>query len=539
MAHGFPIPSRENEIGLEIPLELLAGISGACHAVEFEGGVVIKGFSQMFVPVRKELDRVQWHMIESQDAGTRLSYRDALSQCKDRILLDSLSLNDLSHSRAFVGWCSAASSRLGSRLANYENIDYSGAVNAKSAVRCAGASLGFQQFGMASLDFKLGAKDGKCHFQRNGSYQRIIAAAEKTSIVLYDMGEQRAWLVPASGIMLHIAQHRHCLEPYTVNGKRAMPDTTISPGSSAKELLLQYASVQLSDLEAYTFKDLIANIWSLLEFLVDQNIGRDRDTPGAQVRIPLGEQLHGFEFKGVVEDRSPLDIKQIKLCKTHGGWPELVRDIGALVLLADGFEDIILPAQDDSTRLCQNWRRVPKGLDYLATGVNTVKDLYNVAGCRLNRKYLTSTQLMWHRGDSLLFDDCETRNVCRCNRQQQIVSKSTFGTTVPLCHLADEGAIIFGSKCSKPPMLDSLVPKPRRRTPRSSEFFSQPNVSIEPIFIPSQSEDLSTSDSDKPEESDAGSNSTPGSLSSCISGSVRDTSMIQNVLPELLQGHGS
>jgi hypothetical protein len=64
-------------VGLEIPLELLAGISGACHAVEFEGGVVMKGFSHMFVPVRKEQDRVQWHVIASLDPEIRLSYRDA------------------------------------------------------------------------------------------------------------------------------------------------------------------------------------------------------------------------------------------------------------------------------------------------------------------------------------------------------------------------------------------------------------------------------------------------------------------------------
>jgi hypothetical protein len=67
IATGFPIPDRADEMGLEIPITLLAGISGVCHAVEYEGGVVMKGFSHMFVPVRKRNDRVQWHAISSQD----------------------------------------------------------------------------------------------------------------------------------------------------------------------------------------------------------------------------------------------------------------------------------------------------------------------------------------------------------------------------------------------------------------------------------------------------------------------------------------
>lgn len=521
IACGFPIPDRGDEVGLEIPLELLAGISGVCRAVEYEGGVVMKGFSHMFVPVRKEQDRVQWHVIASLDPEIRLSYRDALSRCENRALLGELSLGDLSQSRAFVGWCSLATSRLGSELTNFENIDYSGAVNADSAVRCAGGSLGFQQFGMASLDFKLGAKDGKCHFQRSGPYQRIVSAAERTSVVLYDNGEQRAWLVPASGVMLHVAQHRHWLEPFTVNGKKIKPDTNCPPGSSAKELLLKNSSVRLSDADEYTFKDMILNIWSLLEFLIDQNVIRDCNALGAPIKGTLREYLYGFEYKAVVEERSPLRLKQILLGKTHGGWPQLVRDIDALVLLADGFEDIILPAEEGNTRLCHSWQRVPKGQDYLATSTKTLKDLYDVAGCRLNRKYLTSTQLLWHQGDSRLFDDCEETKACQCNRLQQIIPKSAIGAITTPGRLADNGAVIFG--CSGWSMLQGLTSKPRLATPKKSGVYSQPNVPLQPIVIRHQSEDSPMSDGENLGESDATTNSTPGSSSSCTTASTQDT----------------
>src|SRR5205814_10229216 len=59
----FPIPGRQDEMGLEIPIDIMAGIAGVRHAVEYEGGVVLKGFSTMFVPVKRKDDRVQWHLI--------------------------------------------------------------------------------------------------------------------------------------------------------------------------------------------------------------------------------------------------------------------------------------------------------------------------------------------------------------------------------------------------------------------------------------------------------------------------------------------
>lgn len=481
----------------------------------------MKGFSHMFVPVRRTQDRVQWHVIASLHPHIRLSYRDALSRCKNRALLGEVGLSDLTRCRAFVGWCSLAASRLGSELTNFENIDYSGAVDADSGLKCAGGSLGFQQFGMASLDIKLGPKDGKCHFQRNGPYQRIISAAERTPVVLYDKGERRGWLVPASGVMLHVAQHRHWLEPFTVNGRHIRLDTNCPPGTSAKDILLKNAVVRLSDVDDYTFKDMILNIWSLLEFLIDQNVSRDRNSSGAPIKGSLREYLHGFEFKAVTEERSPLRLKQTLISKTHGGWPQLVRDIDALVLLADGFEDIILPAEEGGTRLCRDWERAPKGQDYLATSTKTLKDLYDVAGCRLSRKYLTSTQLLWHQGDALLFDDCEETRSCQCTRLQQILPDSAIGTITPPGRVVDDGAVIFG--CSGWPMLHGLTSKSRPETPKKSGVYSQLNVPLQPIIIRHESEDSVMSDGDNLGESDATTNSTPSSLSSCTTVSTQNT----------------
>jgi hypothetical protein len=192
IAKGFPIPERGDEVGLKVPLQLLTELAGIRHAVEHENGIVMKGFAHTFVPVRRTEKRMQWHTVFSGDVEKRLTYSDGLSQCTSRASLDEIGLQDLPSLRAFVGWCSVSETRLGSDLANYENIDYSKTEEADSSPRCTGGSLGFQQFGVAAFDFRFGMKDGKCHFQRTGPFLRIIQAAETTPIVLHDTGERRA-----------------------------------------------------------------------------------------------------------------------------------------------------------------------------------------------------------------------------------------------------------------------------------------------------------------------------------------------------------
>jgi hypothetical protein len=88
------------------------------------------------------------------------------------------------------------------------------------SLKISGVSLGFQHFGLAQINFTLGAKDGVCHFQRQGSYEYIISTAGKTRVVLYDTEEKRAWLVHATEAMLHIAQHRNRLNPAEVGGQK-------------------------------------------------------------------------------------------------------------------------------------------------------------------------------------------------------------------------------------------------------------------------------------------------------------------------------
>ncbi|KAH6851639.1 hypothetical protein B0T12DRAFT_484146 [Alternaria alternata] len=473
IATGFPIAERAQEVGLEVSLDLLAGLSGARHVVEYEGGLVMKGFSHMFVPVRRQLNRVQWHAVSSADEETPLSYQEGISRCTSRAMVHDVGLQDLASLRAIVGWCSVATTCLGSTHANYENIDYTKANEADSGPRCTGTSFGFQQFGVASLDVKFGLKDGKSHFQRAGPYQRIIQLADSSPIVLHDVEGKRSWLVPATNVMLHIVQHRHHLNPFKVNGEPINLDTNIATGSSAKEVLLKNRTQLLYEDDNYTFMDDILNTWSILEFLLAQNISRQREASGVRIPSSLHESLYGFEFKAVVLEDAPYKLKKTTISRTHGGWSKLIEDIDALVLFANGFENVILPAGESNQGLCHKWRGVPDGQDYLTTTTKMLQNLFDKAGSRVDRKYLTTkSKLRWHQGSSKLFDVCRNAALCDCTRLQQLVPESSIRSVQPPTSMAIEGAVIFGRPEPRPTQSRSTEP------PVANSLYSQPNVSI-------------------------------------------------------------
>jgi hypothetical protein len=495
IASGFPIASRGDEIGLETSLELLAAFAGVSHVTRFEGGLVMKGFCSLMVPVQKTSDRLQWHVVTNQDSETYLSYHDGLSRCKSRLSIEQVGVQDLKSTRAFLGWCSVYTSRLGSKEVDYDNIDYSGATEASDSIRFNGAQVGFQQWATATANFSIGAKQTKHYIGREGPFRNVISAAERTPVLLYDTCERRGYLVSATDVMLHMIQHRHRLEPFEVNGKKVVLETGVPIDSTAKEILKANHNLSLSDDGSYTFKHAVHSIWSILEDLRAKTVTKNQDAQGIAIENPLSRPLHGYEFKAIVQERGDYTLMEKELSRNHGGWPLLVRDINALVLLANGFGDLILPSDEHKARLCNVWQRLPSGCDYLVATCNVLTDLYDVAGSRASRKYLTTTHLQWHQGQSKLFELCKNTESCECNRLQQIVSKSD---TVVCPDIGDvqAGAVIFGN-CNS--LLQKLTSPLRLKAAPKPPFYHHANAILTPTENHQREETVSSRPSSKPD----------------------------------------
>jgi hypothetical protein len=101
MVSGYPILKKhEHGLGLEMPLNMIAGLAGSERANEFDGKVFIKGFSTMLIATKITRDLLIWHYLYNREGG-RISYLDHTFQDTDNI-----SLFQLDTARHVVGWCS-------------------------------------------------------------------------------------------------------------------------------------------------------------------------------------------------------------------------------------------------------------------------------------------------------------------------------------------------------------------------------------------------------------------------------------------------
>ncbi|CZR67453.1 uncharacterized protein PAC_17352 [Phialocephala subalpina] len=471
IASGFSIDKRNDEKGLEIPIEMMTVLGGASHAVEFDGGIVIKGFSSMFVPIQRTGNSIQWHYIHN-DENVRLPYWEVDSRCPSRALMDVVDLDSITTTRAFLGWWGKTTCELGTINASYENIDWSD-TKEPSLYDPRSKCLGFRGLGGSKTYrmhsgttgmFSPGPKDGQLHISHYRPYQRIVRYASRTPVVLYDTSGKRAWLVPSSAVIAHIAQTRHRREPFSVNGKvveLTPADPTFGISEGAEQMLLDNSSVKLNDDEPgtgdYRFRDLVLSVWSLLENLLDRNAvessrAQKNVTRSCSVDGTPTPSLRGWEFMDIVQERSPIRQKETSIQETNGGWMDFVEDLKPVVLFASGFEDLIKPDLVLTPGLCSKWRHMPKDKDYLAASVSILNILYEEAGSRLTRKYLTSTHLQWSRGQTL-FEVCtdSVNHECKCDRLQQIDRESNINpeTFRPPEYLENYGAVIFGQESSQ------------------------------------------------------------------------------------------
>ena len=255
--------------------------------------------------------------------------------------------------------------------------------------------------------------------------------------------------MPALEVILYVIHVRSSLGLYDIDGTRAIisysEPTLKLLDQGARRVIMECQDNKLYEQpegKAYYVRDAVQDVWLLLERMME----RDEiisSTPGVKLKGTMRDRLYGWEFQALVEQKS-FRRKEQTLHKLNGGWTDLLNDINAVVLFANGFEEVIKPVSDP-TDLCSTWKSLPQDKDYLAIGCPLLEILYNEAGSRKTRKYLTSTHLQWSRG-ATLFERCELNSDCSCNRLQQLVyeSKTTFARRAPPDELPVSGCVIFG-----------------------------------------------------------------------------------------------
>ena len=108
LVRGFPVLRRgTHQHGLEMPLNMMAGLIGAVRAHVFNGVVVIKGFSSMAIPSGQADGLLKWHVFFDPDGGHISYLRHELPP------LEGVGLSNLQTLRHVVGWCARTQSCAG------------------------------------------------------------------------------------------------------------------------------------------------------------------------------------------------------------------------------------------------------------------------------------------------------------------------------------------------------------------------------------------------------------------------------------------
>ncbi|TPR11848.1 Fungal specific transcription factor domain family protein [Aspergillus niger] len=463
VAMGFPIPYRSREqTGLEIPLNILAGLAQAEQVDIFSDKLFIKGFSSLLIPTKyiRDQDQMIWHLRYNVH-GDRISYLDGIEAHVGHI-----TLADLESSRHILGWCSDAKCYAGTADASYSiNRSWLRPPSSRCSLNNTFIAAGRLITGGDPAIY--GNKDLPYRLIRDEYIEKLSWIARQY-VVMWDAGGKRGWLVNGACALLHLliaSLHFNRAGPlgfafHLTPTDIKVPENTITP-SSAMEVLLNpdnlcltlYHAKQSEPNEAtlptVQIKDRVDRLYSMLEKIMDHQ-AEIMGTEGAASRKMARGILEGWDFKDLATQEDPLYPRFCKLGTRGKSWVELTRDVRAAVLFGTGFGEILRPV--DNGQLCPYWSRMPEGKSYLAV---SGYDLANIID-RFGNPHSSPVRLT----RNLIWCNCLGNGppACKCigcpeqtvhSELAQVVLPSHFRKRIPKHNAVrpsgwSHGAILFG-----------------------------------------------------------------------------------------------
>ncbi|CAG8189942.1 unnamed protein product [Penicillium salamii] len=450
VVEGYPINRRSIlHPGLEMPLDLMALLVGTSRVQPFADRLFLKGFSTMSMSIKHEFNVMLWHLISSKDGG-RVSYNDGMCLSNSTV-----KLADLQHSRHILGWCSETMFMAGDPDASYQ-IESSDLPKAFMGCLLANASISMgQKISDGETSFAVGKKDSRVRGMR-GHYIQKLKWIGKKSVLLWDEGDKRGWLVNGASALLHLV-----LVSLELDSKDAFSATASFDrsdleyprrhhASSASWTLANRSNMRVpvyeDDDQHMRFDEYVTQHYEVLE--------KAFDWQSAAVSPPSASttqrsRLEGWELENLASGRDPIFAKEAKLEAAGLSWVDLVRSIQAVTLFGCGFGDII-----KSGTPCAQWSQVPIGKSYLAVCHEDLKEIAASWCGNLNSNPAMLThQIVWHIPDQI-----STRCECRSEKQiphsdiVQSLLPSKLARQLPTMKPSEkqgsDGAFIFGQNQS-------------------------------------------------------------------------------------------
>ena len=335
--------------------------------------------------------------------------------------------------------------------------------------------IGFQQWGAAGVNFTLGRHQGFYRNEIAEFYRDLLNDSSNLHVVLQDMEARRAWHTDAETMILHIILHRCELGAFNVSDspmhlERAKFDNP----NSVREAMLANRDISIeidkhlkeAGVNNKQFSHIVNELFQVFDGLQASQRQITRKG-GFELNGLRGRDVCGWEYLDLVNRAHHPEYRRTHLEETCGQWPELMRQLNAVVLYGSFFQDVFEPSTPAQT--CLKLKHLPPGKDYLAMQVPSLNRLYYESGTlskddEMARITSKGTRLC---PSKYLFDPCPCNTVrnssasngnCLCDRIQYLDFKSNKKIK-KLAGLGETGAIIVGKRSSTSKIWDINKPK--------------------------------------------------------------------------------
>ena len=349
IASKFPIPAREGEVGLEIPFQSLVRLSRVTSEMEYGDKVVLYGSSSLLYPTdlggslsstKYPPPCMQWHLIMNEQPHISASI---LAECGSWPNIKSKT--SIIVARTIVGYCKAACIHVGTKDFDHARTGKSGLPDDDSMP---GIKIKSIQVGTSGMDifgvqagFDVGYPRSLEVSPQIEKYDDILETTQKMSMILYDPGDQRGWLIPAHNVLLHMAQcwiRKHtptvqlpCAEPETAGGNE--PERILR---GSYRLVLKKL---LDDDSEWYLRDLIKRIWRDLQgclIALSKRRAEDRE----YLTVP-SSRLHAWDSLDFIDRPAEFQLRKEPLDFLGCGWEALAKDNDITILACRNLGEVI------------------------------------------------------------------------------------------------------------------------------------------------------------------------------------------------------
>jgi hypothetical protein len=326
----------------------------------------------------------------------------------------------------------------------------------------------------------------------------------KMHVLLYDHDDGRGWLVDGASAILHLLRFHVEFYPPICDGETFKLDQFRHADSeagfkSAKDVLLspELQNVVLVEEPAVEIEkqitetidgkatsktvtersvrkkrvvDRVAELYEILELMYD-NWKRRKNAAGVALES-LNMKLEGWKFQDIVELEDDMNPVVARLDGSADDWLRMVRHINAVVLIGNGFGEMMKPMGD----FCANWGSVPRKNFCVAVPVSRLKRIAQKYGDPRMVPLKLTPDVFWPINHHPFICTCATSGPGRstCHRGQTLRPNCLRSGSLQLNILTAaehaNGAVIFEGR-------RSVKQVAQRATDQSSEHHKSPEKS--------------------------------------------------------------